>query len=128
MATNEPVRVMVVDDQPDVRFLLRVILGEEPDIEVVADAESADAALGAVDAADPHVALVDARMPRMDGFELTPRLLERRPGLRVALLTTIVDDVIRERAQAAGAAACLSKDEFDGLAAVLRELMGEPRP
>jgi CheY-like chemotaxis protein len=64
----------------------------------------------------------------MDGFELTPRLLERRPGLRVALLTTLVDDVVRERALAAGASACLSKDEFDGLAAVLRGLVGQPRP
>jgi CheY-like chemotaxis protein len=122
MAAPDPVRVMVIDDQADVRFLVGLILGDEGDIEVVAEAEGAEAALATVLETAPDVALLDARMPIMDGFELAPRLLERAPGLRIALLTSLVDDVIEERAREAGAHACASKADFDALPDLVRRL------
>jgi DNA-binding NarL/FixJ family response regulator len=122
MAGTDPVRVMVVDDQADVRFLVEVLLGEHADLDLVASVATAEEALEAVDRTAPDVALVDARMPLVSGFELTPRLLEARPGLRVAILTAIVDDVVEEQARAAGAARCVSKGEVDALAAIVHEL------
>jgi len=113
---------MVVDDQPDVRFLVRVILGDHADLEVVAEAATAAEALERVAAAGPHVVTVDARMPIVDGFELTRALLARHPALRVALLTTVVDADVAAAAAAAGAAACVSKDDFDALPAIVRRL------
>ena len=113
---------MVVDDQADVRFLLGVLLAEHADLEVVAEADGAEAALAALPAAAPDVALLDARMPVTDGFELAPRLLAAAPNLQVALLTTIVDEVVIRRAREAGAAACLSKDDLDGLPDAIRRL------
>jgi CheY-like chemotaxis protein len=123
MARSDPVRVMVVDDLADARFLVRLLLEEHQDLEVVAEANGAAAALEALDAG-PDVALVDARMPLVDGFELAPQLLARRPDLRIALLTTIVDDRVRELAAGAGIARCVSKGEWDALPDVVRELAG----
>ena len=124
MAATNPVRVMVIDDQADVRFLVGLILGDHPDIDLVAEADGADEALAKLAETAPDVALLDARMPKMDGFELAPRLLERDPQLRIALLTSLVDDDIEERAREAGAHACASKADFDALPDLVRRLAG----
>jgi DNA-binding NarL/FixJ family response regulator len=119
----EPIRVMVVDDASDARFLISLMLGEADGIEVVSEADGADMALAALDEAAPDVALVDARMPAVDGYQLTRMLLECRPDLRVALLTSVVDGVIVAQAREAGAAACWSKADLEGLADQIRELV-----
>lgn len=111
----EPVRVIVVDDAADARFLIGLVLGDCADVAVVAEAEGAESALAALEDADPDVALLDARMPLVDGYELTGLLLARRPALRVALLTSVVDPVVEAKARAAGAHACFSKAEMDRL-------------
>ncbi len=113
----DPVRVIVVDDAADARFLIGLVLGDSKGVEVVAEAEGADAALAMFDdGLQPDVALIDARMPLIDGYELTGMLLERHPGLRIGILTSVVDKVIEEKALASGAHACFSKAEMDGLA------------
>jgi DNA-binding NarL/FixJ family response regulator len=122
MADSDRVRVMVVDDQSDVRYLIGLILGEHPDIDIVAEADGAAAALALLDDAAPDVAVLDARMPITDGFELVPQLVERLPDLRIALLTSIVDEVVEEQARAAGAHACASKADFDALPDLVRRL------
>jgi CheY-like chemotaxis protein len=61
-------------------------------------------------------------MPAVDGFEAAAMLLELRPGLPILLCSAIVDDEIRERAAAAGIAACLSKDHFESIPRVAVEL------
>src|SRR4051794_33938853 len=119
MAGLPPVRVMVVDDQADARFLVRVLLEEHEDLEVVAEAAGAPEALQAAVSAAPDVALLDARMPLVDGFELAPRLLDAAPGLRIGLLTSLLDDVVEARARAAGVTACLAKGDLDGLPALV---------
>lgn len=111
----DSVRVMVVDDAADARFLIGLVLGDADGVTVVAEADGAAAALEVLDDAAPQVALVDARMPLMDGFELTRELLERAPGLKVALLTSVVDAVVENQARAAGAHACWSKADLDSL-------------
>src|SRR4051794_20379921 len=62
MEARDPVRVMVVDDQADVRFLIGVILEEHDDLELVAEADGAPAALALAAGTAPDVALLDARM------------------------------------------------------------------
>lgn len=117
-----PIRVMVVDDAADARLLVRLMLSEHDDVTVVAEADGATAALEQLEAAAPDVALLDARMPVTDGFELTAALLARRADLRVAILTSMVDEVVQERAAAAGAVRAVSKGEFPRLADVVRSL------
>jgi CheY-like chemotaxis protein len=116
------IRVMVVDDAADARFLIGLVLGEADGIDVVAEADGAESALEQLDEAAPDIALVDARMPAIDGYELTGMLKERRPDLRVALLTSVVDAHIDQSARAAGAAACWSKADLEGLPSAVRSL------
>ena len=120
---QDPVRVLVVDDHADVRFLVRAILEDAgPDVVFAGEAAGADEALETLDALDPDVVVLDARMPRVDGFEAAEMLLARRPGLPILLCSAIVDDEIRSRAEAAGIAACLSKDHFEAIPQVVLEL------
>jgi CheY-like chemotaxis protein len=123
---QRPVRVLVVDDRADVRFLVRAILEDAaPDVVFAGDAAGADEAVAALDHAEPDIVVLDARMPRVDGFEAAAMLLERRPDLPILLCSAIVDDDIRERAEAAGIAACLSKDDFEAIPRVAVELARE---
>ena len=123
--SKPPVRVLVVDDHADVRFLIRTILGDaEPDVAFAGEASGAQEAVEALEQADPDVVVLDARMPGIDGFEAAAMLLERRPGLPILLCSAIVDEEIRARARAAGIAACLSKDHFDAIPGKALELAG----
>ncbi len=117
-----PVRTLIVDDHSDVRFLIRAIVADAgADVEVVGEADGAEAALEQLEALAPDVVVLDARMPRVDGFEAAPMLLAARPGLPIVLCSAWVDDDVRRRAAAVGIGEVLSKDEFDEIpAAVLR--------
>jgi DNA-binding NarL/FixJ family response regulator len=105
------IRVLVADDQALVRGGFRAILEAAPDIEVVA--EAADGA-EAVELARRHrveVALMDIRMPRVDGIEATKRLMsESRADTRVLILTTFDLDQYVYEALRAGASGFLLKD------------------
>jgi two-component system, NarL family, response regulator YdfI len=124
--SKHPVRVLVVDDHADVRFLVRAILGDAGDgVEFAGEAAGAGEALEALEAVEPDVVVLDARMPGVDGFETAAMLLERRPGLPILLCSAIVDDEIRSRARAAGIAECVSKDHFEAIPALAIRL-GQP--
>jgi CheY-like chemotaxis protein len=121
---QRPVRVLVVDDHADVRFLVRAILADAaPAVVFAGEASGAEEALAALDALEPDVVVLDARMPRVDGFEAAEMLLARRPDLPILLCSALVDDDIRSRAEAAGIAACLSKDHFEAIPRVILELV-----
>ncbi len=113
---------MVVDDQEDVRFLIRVILGDHADLEIVAEAAGARSALDAIDGADPDVVLLDAVMPALDGFETAPRIRAQRPGQRILLCTAHVDEVVLRRAADAGLEHVIGKDEFERIPDAIRRL------
>ena len=118
-------RTLIVDDHADVRFLIRAIVGDSGlPIEVVGEADGVDTALAQVDALDPDVVVLDARMPRVEGFEVAPLLLERRPGLPIVLCSAWVDEAVRERAAAAGIRNVLSKDQFDEIPVAIVRLAG----
>jgi DNA-binding NarL/FixJ family response regulator len=120
-----PVRILIMDDHADVRFLIRAIMEDATEeVEVVAEADGVETGLAQLDAADPEVVVMDARMPRVDGFEAAPLLLARRPALALVLCTGWVDDDVRRRAAAAGFAAVVSKDEFDDLPATVLRVAG----
>jgi DNA-binding NarL/FixJ family response regulator len=106
------IRVLLADDQALVRGGFRAILGAEPDIEVVAEASDGAEALELAARHRVDVALMDIRMPRLDGIEATRRLLAeaRSPPTRVLVLTTFdLDDYVYE-ALRAGASGFLLKE------------------
>jgi DNA-binding NarL/FixJ family response regulator len=117
------VRTLIVDDHSDVRFLIRMIVADAGlDVEVVGEADSAEAALEQLDALAPDVVVLDARMPRVDGLTAASLLLAQRPDLPILLCSAWVDDELRARAAAAGIRAIVSKDRFEEIPALVLEL------
>jgi len=105
------IRVLVADDQSMVRAGFRMLLAGEQDIEVVAEASNG---LEAVDKAarfHPTVALMDIRMPELDGLEATRRILAADNGARILILTTFDLDEYVYEALAAGASGFVLKDD-----------------
>jgi DNA-binding NarL/FixJ family response regulator len=118
-----PVRLMIVDDHESVRELLRAIVEDSPeDVVVSGEAEGAQAALEAIDRVDPDVVVLDAMMPLVSGLEAAPLILERRPGQKILLCSAVVDADVCDRAERAGIAACLSKDDLEAVPRVAWEL------
>ncbi|MFN2609036.1 MAG: response regulator transcription factor [Acidimicrobiales bacterium] len=116
---GEQIRVMVVDDTDHVRRMVSTMLTVDG-FEVVHQASSGADALEHVDVADPHVVIIDYKMPAMDGLTAARRLRERRPGQLVVLYTAYVDAVLRQEAEEAGVALCL--DKIEGLSSLEREI------
>ncbi|MEV8412131.1 response regulator transcription factor [Streptomyces niveus] len=107
---EQPLRVVVADDQAAVREPLAAMLGLSPDIDVVAAAADGHEVLAAVAARPVDVVLMDLRMPRMDGTEATRRLTEEHPEVAVVVLTTFADDDSILSALSAGARGYLTKN------------------
>lgn len=101
---------MIVDDEPFVRHGLRTILEADPGIEIVAEAADGQAAVEAAGTHPCDVALVDIRMPRMDGIAATRRLMTMPAPPAVIILTTFRFDEYVTEALHAGAAGFLLKD------------------
>jgi len=107
---SEQIRVVLADDQTLVREGLSLMLGLVDGVEVVGIAEDGEQAVALVLSATPDVALLDLRMPRMDGIEATRRIREQAPGVEVVVLTTYADDESVIAALRAGARGYLTKD------------------
>ncbi len=103
-------RVVVVDDQAMVREGLVTMLELMPGIEVAGTAGDGEEALALVGRVAPDVALMDLRMPRMDGVEATRRIRTEHPATRVIVLTTHADDRSIVAAVEAGARGYLTKN------------------
>ena len=125
---TDTIRVLVVDDDPLVRSALRLMLGGQAHIEIVG--EAADGAEGAELSAAlrPDVALVDIRMPVMDGLAATATMLTQPEPPRVIVLTTFDADDYVVGALAAGADGFLLKDTppDEIVAAIGKVADGEP--
>lgn len=107
--TAEIIRVLVVDDHALHRDGIRQILGQQPDMRLVGEAESAEAALALVNQLHPAVVLMDVRLPGMNGIEATRRLRRDHPDTRVLVVTAYDDDEYVRGALEAGASGHLSK-------------------
>lgn len=107
---NEPIRVLLVDDQPLLRMGFRLILEGEEDIEVVGEASNGIEALRSVEQLQPDVVLMDVRMPLMDGIEATGKISASPAEARVIILTTFDLDEYAFAGLQAGASAFLLKD------------------
>jgi DNA-binding NarL/FixJ family response regulator len=104
------IRILLADDQPLVRSGLRVLINDNPDLQVVAEAGSGDEAVALAASVKPDVAVLDIRMPGMDGIEAARRIVESPDAPRVLMLTTFDDDDYVYGALRAGASGFLVKD------------------
>ena len=104
------IRVLIADDQELVRTGFRVILEAEGDIQVVAEAENGKEAVRQAALAKPEVALMDIRMPELDGLAATEQILRQQDPPTIVVLTTFDQNEYIYRALRAGAAGFLLKD------------------
>ncbi len=102
-------RVMLVDDHAVVRVGFRMLLQAAPDIQVVAEAESGEAACQRYAEAAPDVVVMDLAMPGMGGIEAVRRILARDPRARILALSAHEDTAHPRRVLKAGALGYLSK-------------------
>lgn len=104
------IRVLIADDEPLMRAGIKAILGTADDIELVAEAGDGREALQIVRERRVDVAVLDIRMPRMDGLACARELRTVAPSVRVVMLTTFGEDENIVRALSDGAAGFLLKD------------------
>jgi two-component system response regulator DesR len=117
------IRVLLAEDQGMMRGALALLLGLEPDLEVVAQVATGDQIVPVALRVRPDVALLDIEMPGGDGITATARLRRQLPGCAVLILTTFGRPGYLRRAMEAGASGFLVKDgPVEELAAAVRRV------
>ena len=96
-------RVLLVDDHEIVRLGLMTLIDDQPDMKVVGEAGTAAEAVRLVERLDPHVVLMDVRLPGEGGIEATRTITTRFPNTHVVMLTSFADEDLVIRAIRAGA-------------------------
>ncbi|MFE4752151.1 response regulator [Streptomyces mirabilis] len=107
---TDRIRVIVVDDHTVMRAGVVALLASEPGIAIVGEAGNGREAVELVQSLAPDLALIDLRMPVLDGVAATAEIVSGRTSTRVLILTTYDTDVEIERAVEAGAIGYLLKD------------------
>jgi DNA-binding NarL/FixJ family response regulator len=112
VTVEQPVSVLVADDQPLLRAALRALISNVPGFTVLAEAADGSAAVAAARASQPDVVLMDIRMPGTDGVEATRQIISDPccAGVKVLILTTFDLDELVYAGLHAGASGFLLKD------------------
>jgi DNA-binding NarL/FixJ family response regulator len=113
----EKIRILLADDHTILREGIRSLLEEEPDMQVVGEAEDGQAALKLATLLHPHIAVLDIAMPRMNGLEAARQLKRCCPEVKVLILTMYDNEEYIRTVFAAGAMGYILKD------AATRELL-----
>ena len=104
------IKIVIVDDDPGFRDILRMRLASEPDLEVLETAADGRQAIAAVRRHQPDVIIMDVNMPELDGIETTRSLVFEAPEARVIALSGVYDDRSRLAILEAGASTFVRKD------------------
>jgi two-component system NarL family response regulator len=124
-----PIRVLVVDDHRIVRDGLALIIGREPDIEVVASAATGEEAVAAFRRHKPNVVLMDLQLPGISGVDAIRAIRALDDAARIVVLTMYDGDEDIHRALEGGATTYLLKDSVsDDLIGVIRDVHTGGRP
>lgn len=120
------IKLLIADDHEIIRQGLRKLLAEEPDMEVVAEAEGGRQAVQLIRDLVPHVVIMDVTMPDLSGIEATREILAEAPGTRIVALSMHADKRFVINILCAGASAYLLKDSAcEELAQAIRLVMAD---
>ncbi len=108
-APDPTLRVLLVDDTPDVRLLVRMLISERPDLEVVAEAGNGHEAIDLAAALHPDLIVLDIAMPELDGIAALRGLRAAAPASRVVILSAFARESQEAATRAAGATAYVEK-------------------
>jgi DNA-binding NarL/FixJ family response regulator len=115
------IRTLVVDDQSMVRAGLRLLLSNEPDIDVVAEAGTGTEAVAQARRHHPDMVLMDIHMPELNGLEATRRIMAADAAAKVLILTTFnLDDYVYEALRIGASGFVLKDDPPEQLIAAVR--------
>ena len=119
------IRVLVADDQSMVRAGFRMLLSQEHDIEVVAEASNGREAIDKASRFHPTIVLMDIRMPELDGLQATRRILAKDDAARILILTTFdLDEYVYEALRAGASGFVLKDDPPEQLLSAIRTVAG----
>jgi DNA-binding NarL/FixJ family response regulator len=122
---DEPIDVVLVEDNDVFREALELLLDVTPDVRVVASVSNGEAALEVCPRVDPDVVLVDYRLPGLDGVETTAAIRSACPEASVVVLTATAETGEVAALLDAGAVACLTKDrDLDDIVSAIRQAAG----
>src|SRR3954449_1394870 len=107
---SEAIRLLIADDHPVVRDGVAAIINQHPDLKIVAEATNGSEAILAFEKHNPDVALLDLRMPDMDGLAVIQKIRQRVADARIIVLTTFDSEEDVASAMRAGAKGYLLKD------------------
>ena len=126
MANSQAAKIptLIVDDQDDIRLLLRMVIDRaNHGLHVVGEASSGSEALAAIDALNPMVVIMDEMMPGMTGLDTMSELRDRRPHQIVIICSAYLDDAIIAHARSVGASGWLPKDQIRALPELILNLV-----
>ena len=109
MNTIEAIRVLIVDDESMVRRILKQILIQYPDIEIVGEAANGDEALELVERIQPDVVVMDIRMPKMDGVAAAREIKSQHPHVKIIGLSELAEGYHAHAMELAGAVGTYKK-------------------
>jgi CheY-like chemotaxis protein len=121
---EQHVRTLIVDDLPDMRFLMRVTLWSPDNVDVTDEAESGEDALAVWDELRHDVVVLDMNMPGLSGLEVARLMLREHPGQRVVMCSAYMDQNDIAVAKEIGVAACVDKYEIATLPEVVEAVVG----
>jgi two-component system nitrate/nitrite response regulator NarL len=121
MGGTRPTTILIADDHPLFRAAIARVIAEQPELELVAEASDGRAALEQIRELRPDVAVIDVRMPKLDGSDVLTALRDEGLPTSVVFLSAFLDSKTVYDAVAAGANAYLSKEaETDEIVAAIR--------
>jgi DNA-binding NarL/FixJ family response regulator len=115
------IRVLLVDDEPDLLILLSVRFDLEDDIRVVGTAGSGSEAIDLAQLLEPDLVVMDLLMPGTDGFEAIRRLRERSPSLPIVAYSAVVNELARRQVERYGVPLVLKQGDSAPLIQVIRD-------
>lgn len=118
--SDSPLRVVVADDEPDVRLLLRLQLQGEPDVEVVGEARDGIEAVEMCRNLRPAAVVMDLLMPRMMGIEAIDIVQQEMPEIGVVAYTATAGDYVRHEMERLGVVLLLKSGDIGQLVDALR--------
>jgi DNA-binding NarL/FixJ family response regulator len=124
---DQPMRILIADDDRHARAGLRALLGTYPACEIVGEAVNGQEAIEQIECCRPDAVLLDVRMPVLDGIQAARMIKERWPQIAIVVLS--MDSGQRSAALAAGAHAFMSKaDGPDQVVQTLHALRARSGP
>ena len=119
--TNRAIKVLLVDDEPDLLLLLGILFDLEPDLEVVGTAGNGAEALEVAHRVAPDLVVMDLLMPGTDGFEAIARLREELPDLPIVAYSAVISELSLKQVERHRVPLVLKQGDSGPLIDVIRE-------